>query len=103
MERPMTPQERMIRGYDRAMVGSNYRQFYEDSGFFNFGFWDAHPGSQREASEALVDHLVDRIAPKGGRILDVACGPGASTKRLMRSYPPEMITGVNISEAQITE
>jgi cyclopropane fatty-acyl-phospholipid synthase-like methyltransferase len=82
----MTAQERMIRMYDRAMVSGDYRQFYEDSGFYNFGYWDAHATSQREASEALVDQLVDRIATKGGRILDVACGPGATTKRLMRSY-----------------
>jgi ubiquinone/menaquinone biosynthesis C-methylase UbiE len=99
----MTAQERMIRMYDRAMVSGDYRQFYEDSGFYNFGYWDAHATSQREASEALVDQLVERIATKGGRILDVACGPGATTKRLMRSYAPDMITGINISEAQIAE
>lgn len=99
----MTAQERMIRTYDRAMVSGDYRQYYEDSGFYNFGYWDACAKSQREASEALVDQLVDRIPIKGGRILDVACGPGATTKRLMRSYAPDMITGVNISEAQIAE
>jgi cyclopropane fatty-acyl-phospholipid synthase-like methyltransferase len=82
----MTARERMIRMYDRAMVSSGYRQYYEDSGFYNFGYWETHAKSQREASEALVDQLVDRIANKGGRILDVACGPGAS--RRSRSPPP---------------
>lgn len=99
----MTAQERMIRMYDRAMVSSDYRQYYEDSGFYNFGYWDTHAKSQREASEALVDQLVDRIPNKAGRILDVACGPGASTRRLMRSYAPDMITAVNISQAQVAE
>ena len=99
----MTAQERMIRMYDRALASSDYRQFYDDSGFYNFGYWDAHPTSQREASEALVDELVDRIRDKGGRILDVACGPGATTKRLMRTYAPAMITGINVSEAQLAE
>jgi MPBQ/MSBQ methyltransferase len=99
----MTAQERMVRMYDRALASSDYRQYYDDSGFYNFGYWDAHATSQREASEALVDELVDRIPNKGGRILDVACGPGASTRRLMRTYAPDMITGINISDAQLAE
>jgi MPBQ/MSBQ methyltransferase len=101
--RETTAQERMIRMYDRAMFSSDYRQYYEDSGFYNFGYWDTQAKSQREASEALVDQLVDRIPNKGGRILDVACGPGGSTRRLMRSYAPDMITAVNISAAQVAE
>ena len=99
----MTAQERMVRMYDRAIVSDDYRQYYEDSGFYNFGYWDDQAKSQREASEALVDQLVEKIPSKGGRILDVACGPGATTKRLKRSYAPEMITGINISQAQLAE
>ena len=97
----MNATERMIRIYDRTMVGRNQRRYYEDSGFYNFGYWDAQTRSQREASETLVDQLIARIPRKEGRILDVACGVGGSTKHLMRSYAPEMITAVNISEAQI--
>ncbi len=99
----MTARERMIRMYDRAIASSDYRRYFEDSGFYNFGYWDSHAISQREASEALVDQLVGRIAVKGGRILDVACGLGATTRRLMQSYAPEMITAVNISESQVAE
>jgi ubiquinone/menaquinone biosynthesis C-methylase UbiE len=93
----------MLRVYDRSMVDRQLRRYYEDSGFFNFGYWGAQAGSQREASEALVDQLVARVADKQGRILDVACGLGASTKRLMLSYPAEMITAINLSEAQLAE
>ena len=75
----MTPRERMIRMYDRALISTNYRRYFEDSGFYNFGYWDRGAKSQREASEALVDELVGRISNREGRILDVACGPGAST------------------------
>jgi SAM-dependent methyltransferase len=85
------------------MCGSNQRRYYENSGFFNFGYWGAGARSQREASEALVDQMVARIADKRGRILDVACGLGGSTKQLMRTYAPELITGINISEAQIAD
>jgi MPBQ/MSBQ methyltransferase len=47
--------------------------------------------------------MVGRIANKTGSILDVACGLGGAAKRLTHFFPPEMITGINISEAQIAE
>ena len=97
----MSPRERMIRMYDRALVSANYRHYFEDSGFYNFGYWDGGAKSQREASEALVDELVGRISNKTGRILDVACGPGASTRRLLRSYAPQNVIAINISEIQL--
>jgi len=89
--------------YDRMMRGSHQRRYYGDSGYFNFGYWGAGAKSQREASEALVDQMVARVANKTGRILDVACGLGGSTKRLTQTYAPEMITGINISDAQIAD
>ena len=97
----MSPRERMIRLYDRALASPNYRRYYEDSGFYNFGYWDGGAKSQREASEALVDELVGRISNKTGRILDVACGPGASTRQLLRTYAPENVIAINISENQL--
>src|SRR5262249_59844668 len=89
--------------FDRMMRGSNQRRYYGDSGYFNFGYWGAGATSQREASDALVDQMVARIASRTGRILDVACGLGGSTRRLAQTYAPEMITGINISEAQIAD
>src|SRR6266567_7133284 len=75
--------------YDRMMRGSNQRRYFENSGYFNFGYWGAGAKSQREASEALVDQIVARIANRTGRILDVACGLGGSTKRLTQTYALE--------------
>ncbi len=97
----MAAQERMIRMYDRALVSSDYQHYFEDSGFYNFGYWDGGAATQREASEALIDELTGRIKYKGGRILDVACGPGATTRHLMQSYAAADITAINISEAQL--
>jgi SAM-dependent methyltransferase len=99
----MSATERMIRVYDRTMPGSNQRRYYDNSGYFNFGYWAAGAKSQREACDALVDQLTARIAADPGRILDVACGLGASTRRLAQSYAPDMVTGINISRAQIAE
>ena len=86
----MSAQERMIRLYDSALGSKDYQHYFEDSGFYNFGLWDGGARTQREASEALIDELTGRIKIKGGRILDVACGPGATTRHLMRSYEPRI-------------
>ncbi|TIS97818.1 cyclopropane-fatty-acyl-phospholipid synthase family protein [Mesorhizobium sp.] len=97
----MAAQQKMIRIYDRVMKSSKQRRYYGGSGFYNFGYWATGAASQREASEALVDMLLARLPKKGDRILDVACGLGASTKRLLLSYPPEVVTAINISAAQV--
>lgn len=96
-------QARMIRAYDRTMAGRDQRQYFDDSGFFNFGYWAAHPRSQGEASEALVDRLIERMGDRPGRVLDVACGFGASTARLRCRYRAAQIIAVNISFAQLVE
>ena len=58
--------------YDRMMRGSNQHRYYENSGYFNFGYWGAGAKSQREASDALVDQMVARIADRTGP--DPGCG-----------------------------
>ncbi len=97
----MSAQQKMIQFYDRLMRSSRHRGYYGKSDFYNFGYWGAGAGTQREASEALVDTLVDRLPQRDGNILDVACGLGASTRRLLASYPAEKITAINISAAQV--
>ncbi|MEZ5786289.1 MAG: methyltransferase domain-containing protein [Xanthobacteraceae bacterium] len=98
----MTSVQRMIQVYDHATVRHPSR-YYANSGFYNFGYWGAEATSQAEASQALVDLLTERIVLKGGRILDVACGVGASTRRLLDSYPADMISAINISELQLAQ
>jgi MPBQ/MSBQ methyltransferase len=97
----MSAQQKMVRLYDRAMRNSRQRRYYGNSDFYNFGYWGAGAKTQREASEALVDTLLDRLPHRNGNILDVACGFGASTRRLLASYAPENITAINISAAQV--
>jgi MPBQ/MSBQ methyltransferase len=89
--------------FDRIMRQSQLQRYFENSGYLNFGYWGSGAKSQREACDALVDQMVMRIANKTGRILDVACGLGGAAKRLTHICPPEMITGINISEAQIAD
>jgi hypothetical protein len=70
-------QESIARFYDKGLKIQAYRRYYEDAGYFNFGYWSGGAKSQRDASDALVDQLFQRIAVKGGRILDVAAAPAA--------------------------
>src|SRR5262245_66041421 len=89
--------------YDRMMRGSNQRRYYGDSGYFNFGYWGAGAKSQQEASEALVDQMVARIATKTGRILDVACGLGGFSMRLANAYATGMIVGITLCTCTTTD
>src|SRR3546814_5061762 len=55
----------------------------------NIGYWDETTTTQKEACDRLQDALPGLIPEKTGRILDVACGMGASTRRLLKHYRPE--------------
>jgi MPBQ/MSBQ methyltransferase len=75
--------------------------YYGHSDFWNWGYWDARTTNQREACENLMEKLLSFIPKKQGRILDVACGMGATTRYLLRYYEPEDVTGINIGEKQL--
>lgn len=72
-----------------------------ESDYRNIGYWNESTVNQQQASERLQDTLLDFIPEKTGRILDVACGMGASTRRLLRHYPPQDVWAINISEKQV--
>ncbi|MCK4707017.1 MAG: methyltransferase domain-containing protein [Gammaproteobacteria bacterium] len=72
-----------------------------DTEYRNIGYWDEATITQNKASEQLQDALLDFIPEKSGRILDVACGMGASTRRLLNHYPAENIWAINISAKQL--
>jgi len=78
-----------------------YLEFYEQSGFSNFGYWNQDTTGPRRAGENLVAHLLGRLRDKSGNILDVACGKGETTRCLLDIYSPEAITAINISELQL--
>lgn len=84
--------------YDRSGIMG---LLLEDTQYRNIGYWDARTTTQQAASERLQDALLAFIPEKTGRILDVACGLGASTRRLLEHYPPDDVWAINISEKQI--
>ncbi|HTN42206.1 MAG TPA: NAD-dependent epimerase/dehydratase family protein [Nitrospiria bacterium] len=92
---------RIAQAYDFRLDFNLLNGFYDNSDFWDFGYWDAGTKNQREACENLVEKLLAYIPEKKGNILDVACGKGASTRLLLNYYKPENIIGINISEKQL--
>ena len=76
-------------------------EYYGHSDYMNYGYWTADTRNQAEASDNLIGRLLAMIPEKKGRILDVACGRGASTRHLLRHYQPSDIVAINISEKQL--
>lgn len=92
---------RVNRWYDERMYSDARCTYYGDSDFFNYGYWQGSIPDQKAASENLMENLLAWLPAKEGRILDVACGKGASTAYLQKYYPPGDITAINISEKQL--
>ncbi len=87
--------------YDTFFGDSLLRRFYGDSGFANFGYWDASVRSGAEASVRLVDRIFELAPPMDGALLDVACGEGATTRRLAERVGPERVTAIGLSHRQV--
>jgi len=87
--------------YDRRMFGPEIDALYDGSDFHNVGYWAAGARTPREACEGLVERLLSFIPDKRGRILDVACGKGASTRLLLNHYDASSIAAINISQMQL--
>ncbi len=92
---------RMNRWYDESMYSDLSRDYYGQSDFFNYGYWDNTAQDQRSACESLMERLLSFIPEKSGKILDVACGKGATTSYLLRYYPAADVFGTNISDKQL--
>lgn len=87
--------------YDDLMFSPVLEEYFGWSGFCNWGYWLEGTTSQRQACENLVDLLLSFIPEKNGTILDVACGKGATTRHLLRYWPAEAVTGINLSDRQL--
>jgi len=87
--------------YDAAMFTPRLIAYYGGSDYTNFGYWTAETQNARQACDELMARLLGFIPEKRGRILDVACGKGETTRYLTRHYAADQISAINISEKQI--
>jgi ubiquinone/menaquinone biosynthesis C-methylase UbiE len=82
-------------------IKSYFQDEREKSGFANLGLFLPDTQDFNAACENLMESLLRLIHRRQGRILDVGCGMGASTRYLTRHYPPDQVHGVNISAYQL--
>ena len=87
--------------YNDGMYHDLLQEYYGDSDFYNYGYWDESTRDQKSACENLMEKLLSFIPERKGRILDVACGKGATTAYLLRDFAAENVFGINISEKQL--
>jgi cyclopropane fatty-acyl-phospholipid synthase-like methyltransferase len=95
--------EDFARRYDEIIRHPRMQALYRGSGYFNVGLWLDRIDDQPTACAKLVDQVASVIAPEARDILDVGCGLGAGTLRLMTRFPEARVVGCNISRWQLAE
>jgi len=90
-------QQYILKRYDDIRNTSVIRAYYGGTDFLNLGYWDEHTRDQKQACYNMMEQLLAWIPEKKGRILDVACGKGATTAYLLNYYAPENVTAIDIS------
>jgi ubiquinone/menaquinone biosynthesis C-methylase UbiE len=93
--------ENLVSRYDEIVIRKAHMNFFENSHFLNYGYWESDTFSQKQACENLMDRLLSYIPDKKGNILDVACGAGGTTQYLLKYFPSKDVTAINISEKQL--
>ncbi len=92
----------MINHYDSLLYTPLFQEYTNESGFVNFGFWDAQTKDPKQAGFRLLAELLAFLPEKRGKILDVACGKGGASKYLQKYYQPNSIVGINVSMKQLS-
>lgn len=91
----------LLRWYDGWMAQPIYAELYEHSGFFNMGYWEAGAMTQSQACKDLMERLLEFLPKQHGRLVDIACGKGATTAYLSEHFPEMSIIGTNLSLNQL--
>lgn len=87
--------------YDSLMYADDLRALWGHSDFFNFGYWQPDTITQPEACENLLDRMLAHVPGRPVRVLDVACGLGATTGHIATRFPGAQVVGINVSVKQL--
>jgi SAM-dependent methyltransferase len=85
--------------YRRRFVDRGHQTFH-GPGYSNFGFWTGSTPIGAHG-DSLVDRLLDLVPSAHGRILDVACGQGGTTRRLAARFSAANVIAVNLFPDQL--
>ncbi|MEH1908575.1 MAG: class I SAM-dependent methyltransferase [Nostoc sp.] len=89
-----------VLSYDDLIFNPMIRKYF-NSGFYNVGYWEEGIPTQKLACHKLVDKLLSFVIQEPKTVLDVACGFGATTKKLKDRWSESQVVGINFSERQI--
>jgi MPBQ/MSBQ methyltransferase len=99
-----TTNNSFIDNYDDMILSPVMRELYNESAFYNVGYWEHSTMLLKEACQSLVEKHLDLVnlttAPLA--ILDVGCGLGATTNAIQKKFPNAKVTGINISSRQVS-
>lgn len=74
----------------------------QDGGFLSFGYWTTETNCYQDAGEALIQRILQvESRNQGGEILNVACGYGAETLRILEHIQPDHIIAIDITGPHI--
>jgi ubiquinone/menaquinone biosynthesis C-methylase UbiE len=79
---------------EEEKIRKEINDFYDESGFRHYGYWRVDINDARGACENLMDEILAFIPDKKGTILDIGCGLGATTRHLLKHFPPDAVTGI---------
>ncbi|MQP68243.1 methyltransferase domain-containing protein [Niveispirillum sp. SYP-B3756] len=97
-------QSRLIASYDAQFSGMAFSpDSRPEDGFRNLGYFTPQTQTHGQACEQLVDQMVGMLAHPRGKLLDVACGLGGTTRCLAKYFAQEQIHGINLSEMQLQD
>lgn len=99
-----TAKNSFIDNYDDMILSPVMRELYNDSAFYNVGYWEHSNMLLKEACQSLVEKQLDlvNLTKEPLAILDVGCGLGATTNAIQKKFPNAKVTGINISSRQIS-
>jgi cyclopropane fatty-acyl-phospholipid synthase-like methyltransferase len=68
--------------------------YYDNSDFRHCGLWRYPVRHPIEACENLVEELVSFLPHKKGRLLEIGCGKGATTRSLLKHFSAHDVTAI---------
>ncbi|MEZ5599286.1 MAG: methyltransferase domain-containing protein [Pseudomonadales bacterium] len=91
------------RFYDTLFSDPLLGEFWGEA-FANCGYWDDGVTDGHSAGNRLVDESLRTVPPEHiARVLDVACGHGGTTARLLEHFPNAEVFATGIDAGQLTQ